>query len=414
MEILVVYQYFLEKDEPGLSRFNKMVEIWAENGHKVTVLAGDVHYSTGLKYKKNKKKLYTKEKYGENITVYRTFVSESYNKSFLGRLWGYFSFTLSASLVLLTKIKRHEVIISSSPPLFIGIVGVVGKFFKRMPLIFETRDIWPQSAIDLGILKNKLLIKLSYKFENWIYNYCDRNIVLTPAFKDYLVNDKNINEDKIGIVTNGADLEVFYPLKSDFVLRKKEEKYGNKFVIMYFGSHSTANKLDLLLNVAETFNQNEDVLFVFIGSGKEKENLKRISIQKKLKNVLFEDSLPREKLNILANLADLCVTILPNIDVFKTVYPSKVFDYLALGKPILIGFDGISRKLIETNKVGIYANVENVEEFKNAILYMKSNPEVMMRMSINSRKLAEGEFDRIKIANEYLEQIENEIKGKYN
>lgn len=209
MKILLVYQYFLDKDESGLSRFNKMIEHWEREGHEITVIAGNVNYTSGTKKEKYKGKLYTTEQYSEKTTLYRTYVSESYNKSLLGRLWGYFSFTFSSSLVGLLKLKKHDVVIVSSPPLFVGITGVLLKFFKRMPLVFEVRDIWPESAIELGLLNSKLLIKLSYLGEKLFYKYADRINVLTPAFKDFLINKKIVDKNKIIYIPNGADLDVF-------------------------------------------------------------------------------------------------------------------------------------------------------------------------------------------------------------
>lgn len=405
MKILVVYQYFLDKDESGLSRFNKMLEYWEEKGHKITVVAGDVNYTKGNKKEQYKGKLFTKQQYSKNITLYRTYVSESYNKSILGRLWGYFSFTISSSLVSLLKVKKHDVVIVSSPPLFVGITGILLKFFKRMPLVFEVRDIWPESAIDLGLLNNKLLIKLSFLGEKLFYKYADKINVLTPAFKDFLIERKGISEQKIMYVPNGADLDVFYPQQKSSKLEALKKPFEGKFLVSYFGSHSTANKLEQLLEVAKACLQDKEIHFLFIGDGKEKANLLRKAKEDGLNNVTFLDQKPREIINDYCAISDVGVAILPKINIFKTVYPSKMFDYLAAGKPVILGVDGVARELIENHECGIYVNPEDVIEFREVIIKIKNDKNLMNLMSVNGVRLMKNKFDRKNLAVQYLEEL---------
>lgn len=406
MKILVVYQYFLDKDESGLSRFNKMVEHWECSGHEVTVIAGNVNYTTGNKKEEYRRKFYTKQRYSEKTTVYRTYVSPSYNKSILGRLWGYFSFTASASIVGLFKVKKHDVVIVSSPPLFVGITGVLLKFFKRMPLVFEVRDIWPESAIDLGILKSNLLIKLSYLGEKIFYKYADKINVLTPAFEKYLVEKKCVKKDKIMYIPNGADLDVFYPQRMTPHLQQLKQPFEGKFIVSYFGSHSTANKLEQLLEVAKACLTDQDIHFLLIGDGKEKVHLIKKADEEGLTNVTFINQQSREIINDYCAISDVGVAILPKIDIFKTVYPSKIFDYLAAGKPVILGVDGIARQLVEENNCGIYANPENPKAFREAILRLKQDKLLQQSLGENGRLLMESMYKRENLAELYIDQLE--------
>ena len=240
MKILILHQYFLEKNDPGGSRYNQFVKYWEEMGHEITVVAGTVHYATGNKEEKYKGKWVVKESYSDNVSVFRTYVSDSYNKSFMGRLSGYFSFTFSSLWAILFHIKRHDVIIVTSPPLFVGITGILSKFIKRMPLVFEIRDLWPESAIDTGVLTNNFLIKMAYFVERISYRFADKINVLTPAFKLALIDKKNIISEKIIFIPNGADLDIFAPGEKNNWVR---EKYNlqDKFVITYMGAHGLAN-----------------------------------------------------------------------------------------------------------------------------------------------------------------------------
>lgn len=158
MKILLLHQYFLEDNDAGGSRWNEMTRMWNERGHEITVVAGMMHYNAFEKKEEYKNKYFVK-KVSNNITIWRTHVSESYNSNFLGRLWGYFSFVFSSLWCLLFKIKgKYDVIIITSPPLFIAISAIIFSKLRRVPIVFEIRDLWPESAIDTGVVTNKIFI----------------------------------------------------------------------------------------------------------------------------------------------------------------------------------------------------------------------------------------------------------------
>ena len=198
MRILLIHQYFLEKNDGGGSRFNEMTKTWSENNNKITVLAGMVHYATGKKEARYKGKFtYSDREFYKNVDVLRCHVSESYNSSFLGRLWAYFSFVFSSIYAGLFKTKgKYDVILVTSPPLFVGITAYFLSLVKRIPFVFEVRDLWPESAIDTGVLQNKWIIRFAYWFETFIYRKAKLINVLTPAFKAKLI-EKGVPENKI-------------------------------------------------------------------------------------------------------------------------------------------------------------------------------------------------------------------------
>ena len=192
MRILLIHQYFLEKEDGGGSRFNEMTQVWSDNGHKIIVLAGMVHYTTGKKCDKYKGKfIYKDNNFYKNVDVIRSHVSESYNINFLGRLWAYFSFVFSSIYAGVFKIKgKFDIIVVTSPPLFVGITAYILSKIKRVPFVFEVRDLWPESAIDVGVLKSKVIIRCAYWFEKFIYKNAKLINVLTPAFRDKLIQEK--------------------------------------------------------------------------------------------------------------------------------------------------------------------------------------------------------------------------------
>ena len=169
MNILLIHQYYLEDDDHGGSRWNEITKQWVDEGHQVTVIAGMMHYTSSEKRTEYKGKWFVYKKQGA-VEVERCHVSESYNANFIGRLWAYFSFVFSSSWAGLFKVKgKFDVIIVTSPPLFVGISGYIISLFKRTPYVFEIRDLWPESAIDTGVVTNKFIIKLAYVLEKFIY-----------------------------------------------------------------------------------------------------------------------------------------------------------------------------------------------------------------------------------------------------
>lgn len=409
MNILVIHQYFLEKNGAGGSRFNQFVKYWSRAGHKVTVIAGTVDYATGQKNKKYKRKWIAKEKIDKRITILRCYVSQAYNKNFLGRLWAYLSFTLSATWAGLFYAKKQKIIIDSSPPLFVAIPGYLISRIKRVPLIFEIRDLWPKFAIDTGVLKNPLLIKFSYWLENFIYQKTDLINVLTPAFQEHLLKEKKIPASKIVYIPNGADLDLMRPGPKNNWVRKKYN-WLNKFIILYIGAHGVANDLWQILDVAAMFKNNSRLLFVLVGDGMEKPQLQAYAQKQNLTNAQFLDPVPKEKIIDFINAADLCVAVLQ--PVFTTTYPNKIFDYMACAKPIILPIDGICRKLVvDEAQAGIFTKPKDKNDFKEKIFYACTHLEEIKKMGISGYDFVKNNFDRQKLADKYLKNIINVVNN---
>ena len=411
MRILLIHQYFLEKGEGGGSRFNEMTKTWSEQGHKITVLAGMVHYNTGKKPKKYQHKYTFKDsQFYKDVDVIRCHVSESYNINFLGRLWAYFSFVISSLYAGLFKIKgKFDVVLVTSPPLFVGITAYVISLFKRTPFVFEIRDLWPESAIDTGVLKNKLIIKFSYWFESFIYENAKIINVLTPAFRDKLITDKNIPKDKVIFIPNAADFTLAEKVQKDFDAKsfKKELGFEGKFVFTYVGAHGVANHLIQLIDVAENL-KDTNIIFQLIGSGMRKEFLQMEVSKRNLKNVIFRNSVPKSEVFKFILASDVGVSVLKNIDTFKTIYSNKTFDYMSCKIPILMVIDGVSRKLIEESKAGIYVEPENTKSIINGINTLRNmNKNELQIMGNAGYEFSKKHFDREYLAKSYIRKLKN-------
>lgn len=401
MKILLFHQYFLSKNDPGISRFNQFAKYWARQGHKITVIAGTVHIQFLAEQKKQKYlgKLITREKQGPQIEVIRAYVSPSYNKSFRRRLLAYLTYAFSSLIAGLVSGKQ-DVVIATSPPLFVAIPGYIISRLKRIPLVFEVRDLWPKFAIDTGVLKNKLFIKMALWLEKWIYRKANLINVLTPAFQEYLIKEKNVPKEKIIYIPNGADLDLLRPGPQENWVRQKYQ-WGNKFIILYIGAHGLANDLWQIIGAAEKLKDKENILFVLIGDGMEKSKLKTEAKKRELSNVQFLDPIPKEKIVDFINASDLCTAVLKPY--FTTTYPNKVFDSMACAKPIILPINGACRKLVaDEARAGLFVRPNDSEDFKDKIFYFYNHPDKAKELGENGYNFVKENFSREKLANKYL------------
>ena len=407
MNILLIHQYFKESDVTGGARFNEMTRVWKEQGHHITVLAGDLDGQSSFKREEYKKKLIT-EKQQEGIRVFRCNVSKSYNKNFLGRLWGYFSFVFSSTYAGLFKAKdRYDLILVTSPPLFVGITAYILSIFKKVPFVFEIRDLWPESAIDTGILKNKSIIKFADWFEGFMYRKAKLINVLTPAFRKKLIENKNVAEDKIIMIPNAADFDMSEELLETFDTKafRKDKGWEDKFIITYVGAHGVANGLHQVLETAKKL-CDTNVFFVLVGDGMKKKMLTERAEKENIKNVLFYNPRPKKEVLKFVMASNMGASILLKNDTFKTIYSNKTFDYMSCKKPILMVIDGVSRELVEKAGAGSFVEPENPEDFEQKIRYYLNNQQLLQAKGANGYRFAKENFDRFKLASNYSEQLE--------
>jgi glycosyltransferase involved in cell wall biosynthesis len=410
MNILLIHQYFLEEDDSGGSRWNEITRSWTDAGHQVSVLAGMIH-ANGAEKRPEYKGKYFKQRQQGKVNVWRCHVSESYNRNFMGRLWGYFSFMISSLWAGMFKTAgTYDVVIVTSPPLFVGFSGYLLSRFKRIPLVFEVRDLWPESAIDTGVLKNGLIIKLAYWFEKFIYKKATLINVLTPAFYNTLRDKKQVPETKLILIPNAADFSLSDHLLSSFDIAAFRREHGleNRFVITYVGAHGVANHLDQVLEAARQL-EDTPVLFLLIGQGMEKPRLQKFAAEQGLQNVRFLDPVPKQEVFKYILAADMGASVLKKVDTFKTVYSNKTFDYMACKKPILMAIDGVSRELVETAGAGTYVEPENIAAYNRIIREYLQDPQRLLQEGENGFRYARANFDRQVLAARYLEHLQQKV-----
>jgi glycosyltransferase involved in cell wall biosynthesis len=413
MHILLVHQYFLEggaAGQAGGSRWNEMSRFFAEWGHHVTVLAGTVHYATGQKSPQYKGHIVVKEQECPGVTVYRCYVSEAYNTSFVGRFWGYLSFTLSAVYASL-RVRRPDVMICTSPPLTVGLVGwALRRRFAGLPMIFEVRDLWPESAIDTGVLTNKYLIRLGYALERLSYRESTWINVLTPAFYDVMLAKKHIRKERLSMLPNAADLDIFRPGPRHNWVRD-QYSIGDRFLVIYTGGLGVANHVIQFIEAARAFTD-DSARFMVIGDGMQRQMLEQKVREWGLDHVIFSGFRPKCEVVDICAAADVCCAVLKRVDAFKTVYPNKVFDYMASARPTVVAIDGVARELVENAQCGRFVEPERPEQLAATLKELQADPGLRRRMGENGRKYVQEHFDRKKIAAQYIKLIEEQVLSR--
>jgi glycosyltransferase involved in cell wall biosynthesis len=405
VKILVIHQYYLEPGAPGGSRFNELARLWSEAGHQVTVLAGTVNYTTGKASPEYRRRWLTRRRDGD-VTVWRCHVPESYGRSYLGRMWAFFAFTVSATCAAL-RAGPADVVIATSPPLVTAIPGWIAARWRRARLVFEIRDLWPESAVTTGVLRERsLLTRLLYRLERWACRTADWINVLTPAFREDLVRRGLATEEKVSCIPNGADLDLFHPGARQDGVRQKLG-WGDRFVVLYAGAHGRANGLHQLLDGAERLRDRPDILIVAVGDGPERLRLEEERRARGLANLVFYGACAKEEMPALVNACDAGAAVLQRNPTFRTVYPNKVFDYMACGKPTLLVIDGVARQLVcDEARAGVFAEPEDPDALAAAIRRLADDAPEREAMGQRGRAWVVANASREALARRYLDVLE--------
>ena len=400
MHILLIHQAFAALNEPGGTRHHEFAHFFAGQGHKVTIIASPISYLTGRDIKSKR----VETEMEGRIKIYRAYTYPALHKSFFHRLVSFFSFMVSSFFISM-KIKNVDVVWGTSPPIFQSVTAWLVSKIKRAPFLLEIRDLWPAFAIAVGILKNKFLIRLSLWLEGFLYHRADKIIVNSPGYIEHV---KNKGGKNISLIPNGSDPANFPSLNTDQI--RKELGWTNKFILLYSGAHGMSNDLPVILEAAKLIQKHDDIKIVFIGDGKEKSSLMVMSEKMKLSNVDFLDPIPKNKISEYIQASDACIAILKPVELYKTTFPNKVFDYMASGKPIILSIDGVIRDVVESADCGIFCEPGNPQAVADAFMEMYKNRKKLDKMGQRGKVYVQQNYNRIKIAKEFSELIEKMAK----
>jgi glycosyltransferase involved in cell wall biosynthesis len=404
MHILLIHQAFAALDEPGGTRHHELARYLAGRGHRVTIIASPVSYLTGAPlqlpaFPQKEGTGQRTEMGGEpesGVRVLHTYTYQALHKSFVHRVFSFFSFMASSFFAGL-RVKKVDLVWGTSPPIFQGVTAWLLARFKGVPLLFEVRDLWPAFAIAVGVLKNPLLIKMSLWLERFLYRHADRVMVNSPG---YVAHVSRYAARQVELVPNGADPEMFDPADRGSTFRSANH-LENKFVLLYAGAHGMSNDLGVVLQAAKIMQDvtvTSEVTVTFLGDGKEKPGLQKQAAEMQLTNVLFLPPVPKEGMGAALAGADACLAILKPIEEYKTTYPNKVFDYMAAGRPVILAIDGVIREVVESAGCGIFVQPGEPSALAQAVQALAADPARSRQMGLAGRRYLEEHFSRSAVA----------------
>jgi len=403
MKILILTQYFPPETGAPQNRLYSLAGYISDLGAEVSILTAMPNYPKMEVFDEYKGKWYKKE-VDNKITIYRSWIFVKKSKGVIARLLNYFSFVFSSIVIGLSKVKKHDIIICESPPLFLGISALILKWMKGAKLVFNVSDLWPESAEKLDIVTNKTLLGISYKLESFIYRHSE----LVSGQTQGIV--KNINQRFANLNTywlpNGIDFNQ-YNINADGDNFRKENNYSsNDFVLMYAGIIGHAQGLDVILDCAKILESDKKIKFLIIGDGPEKSRLVERKTDMRLDNVSFMGNIPRASMSETIAACDAYIVPLKRNDLFLGAIPSKLFEPLAMGKPILLGVDGEARELFITRgKAGLFFEPENANDLSDKISEMILNKSNSEQMGLNGKKYVAENFNRKKLAKLFFEKL---------
>jgi glycosyltransferase involved in cell wall biosynthesis len=396
MKVLILPDNFPPEVNAQSRRIFEHAKRWVEKDVDVKVITCAPNFPQGKVYPGYRNRFYQKETIA-GIDVVRVWSYIAPNAGFTRRILDQVSFGVTCFIAGL--FCRADLFIASTPNFFPAFSACFLSILKRRPWIFEIRDLWTDSIIAVGVMKRNFLIRTLARMEQRLYRHANRIIVVSPAFKNQLIQE-GVDGEKIDVITNGVDRHEYLPRERDADLETRFDLRG-KFVFGYVGTHGMAHGLDLVLQWA-TKVHDPKIHFMFIGDGAEKAALVDLVARLGLKNISLLDSVPHEEVTRYLSLLDVALVPLRKTETFLGVIPSKIFEAASMHKPILLGVDGVTRSIVEEYDAGIFFEPENEVAFLEAVYRMASDPVLLSRLKGGCEKLANA-YDRITLADKMLE-----------
>jgi len=399
MYILFLSHYFPPEVNAPASRTYDHAKRWVQVPDiKVTVITNHPNHPNGILYPGYQNRWVTREEQ-DGVDVYRVKTYLAPNKGFFRRTLNYLFFMV-ASVIASIRLPKPDVVVATSPQFFCAIAGYLVSRMKRSPFVFELRDIWPESIVTVGAMRKNLAVKSLEKAELFLYRKSACVVVLTDAFKRNLVS-RSIIPSKIEVIKNGVDLSFFHPrpVPKDLI---DELGIDGRFVASYIGSVGMAHAVEKIVEVAERLRNVREILFLVIGEGANKEKVQYLVTKKGLSNIKILPGVSKDRVRDYYAVTDLNLVTLRNTELFRTVIPSKIFEIMAMARPILCAVDGECREIVEQAGSGVYVEPENVEQMAETILQLWKGKDILGEMGKNGRVFVERYFNRDELARIYL------------
>ncbi|QEE49461.1 glycosyltransferase family 4 protein [Flavobacterium alkalisoli] len=400
MNILYFHQYFKTPQEPGGTRSYWIAKELIGRGHKVTIITASSQFTKQVH-----------ETIVDGINV--IYIQESYNQEmgFYRRLKAFCRFMYKSTKIGL-KYSDVDLVIATSTPLTIGVPALMLKWLKKVPYIFEVRDLWPEVPIQMGAIKNPLLIKVTKFFEKIIYQNATHVVSLSPGMRDGVI--KYIPYEKTSMIPNMAKKDEFWPREKNYKLMKELGLNQDSFKIIHFGALGLANGIESVIETAELLKNDFTIEFVFLGGGAMESRIKEKIELLSLKNVKLLGRYPMRETSEIVNFCDVSLVSFLNLPILSTNSPNKLFDSLSAGKPIIVNSAGWTKDLVEDYVCGFYVNFDAPSDLVEKIKFLQKNTHIQLSMGEQSRSLALNKFDKTILCKEFGDIVEKIESQKYS
>ncbi len=398
MKILLIHQAFQTLGGAGGTRHYEFAQHCIEQGHEFVVVASDVSYLDARKMDKSRA-----VEVVDNIKIKRASTPTYIHHGFFWRIIAFFVYMFSSFWSAIRE-PKVDLVMGTSPSLFQGFSAAWVAIFKRRPFLLEVRDLWPDFAIEMGILNSKILIFMAKRVESFIYWRAKHILVNSPAYVDYLV-ERGIKPEKISLIPNGVDPKMFEG-EADPDRIRNEFSLNEKYVVTYAGAIGPANDIPTIVRGAELIKDKTDIHFLLVGGGKALEEVKALVAEKNLDNITIAGVRQKSEMSDFLAASDACVATLQNIPMFKMTYPNKIFDYMAAKKPIVLGIDGVIRKVVEDGEGGIFVQPGDEQQLADAVVWMFENQTKANEMGVSGSAYVAQHYNREHHAAEFCNLIE--------
>lgn len=402
MRILFLSDNFPPETNAPASRTYEHAKRWVQEGREVTVITGAPNFPSGKLHPGYRNRPWQVEMV-DGIQVIRVWTYITANEGFVRRTLDYMSFMFSATIAGLF-VRRPNVIVATSPQFFTPCAAWVLSVLRARPFVFELRDLWPDSILAVGAMRETTFISWLRKLEYFLYRRARRIVSVTHSFK-VVLSGNGIDPGKIEVVPNGVDLALYRPGDKPAELVERWNVAG-KFVAAYVGTIGMAHGLDTVLAVADRLRERKDIAFLLVGTGAEHAALSQRCVERGMENVIFTGAVSKAEVREYWKLCDVALVLLRDSSLFSHVIPSKMFEAMGMERPIILGVRGESRAILEESEAGIPITPQSSDELAKAIMKLAADPALRARMGRAGRDFVARQFDRDRLAGEMLEVLE--------
>lgn len=405
MRIIIFSHYYPPEVNAPASRTSEHCRLWAAAGHDVTVVTCAPNHPDGAVYAGYRNRMLTREVV-DGVKIVRVWTFLAANQGFARRTLNYISFMLSAALAI-PRLTRPDVYVSTSPQFFCGLTGLLAKILRRSPWVLEVRDLWPESIVTVGAMRNGLVTSALESLERFAYRKADRIVSVTDSFVPHIAA-RCQGAAKIDVVKNGVDLRLFKRSENGEDIKSKLGLEG-RFVASYVGTHGMAHGLDTVLDAASLLKHDPRFGFLMVGGGAEHARLVKRAQSMQLDNLRIIGQRTKADMPGIWAASDASMILLRRSDTFTKVLPSKMFEAMAMQCPIVLGVEGEAKALLEAADAGIAIAPQSAQELAAAIMRLYDDPTLRERLGRQGAAYVREHYDRARLARRYLDVLARTI-----